>query len=127
ISLEQGIPVPATAKVSGAVDAAHSPEIKCFVPANYTSGDCPTTAQKLPGLVGVTLKPNGTLTGTPVKGDVGEHQVPLKALGVNGKWSAEFSTKMTVSPSTLVFEPGLAPGGTTGQPYEWTFSPATGA
>ncbi|MCV0022180.1 hypothetical protein FYZ39_12290, partial [Mobiluncus curtisii] len=26
-----------------------------------------------------------------------------------------------------VFEPGLAPGGTTGQPYEWTFSPATGA
>lgn len=127
ISLEQGIPVPATAKVSGAVDAAHSPEIKCFVPANYTSGDCPTTAQKLPGLIGVTLKPNGIIVGTPVKGDVGEHQVPLKALGVNGKWSAEFSTKMTVSPSTLVFEPGLAPGGTTGQPFEWTFSPATGA
>lgn len=127
ISLEQGIPVPATAKVTGAIDAASSPEIKCFVPANYTSANCPTAPQKLPGLAGVTLNPDGTLTGTPVKGDVGEHQVPLKALGVNGKWSAEFSVKITVSPSTLVFEPGIAPGGTTGQAYEWTFNPATGA
>lgn len=127
ISLEQGIPVPTTAKVTGAIDAAHSPEIKCFVPANYTSADCPTAAQELPGLAGVTLKPDGTLTGTPVKGDVGEHQVPLKALGVNGVWSAEFSVEITVSPSTLVFEPGVAPGGTTGQAYEWTFNPATGA
>lgn len=127
ISLEQGIPVPATAKVTGAVDAASSPKIKCFVPANYASANCPDTAQALPGLAGVTLNPNGTLTGTPVKGDVGEHQVPLKALGVNGKWSAEFSVKITVSPSTLVFEPGIAPGGTTGQAYEWTFNPATGA
>lgn len=127
ISLEQGIPVPATAKVTGAINAARSPKINCFVPANYTSADCPTAAQALPGLKGVTLNPNGTLTGTPVKGDVGEHQVPLKALGVNGKWSAEFSVKITVSPSTLVFEPGIAPGGTTGQAYEWTFNPATGA
>lgn len=127
ISLEQGIPVPATAKVTGAINAASSPEIKCFVPANYTSADCPTTAQALSGLAGVTLNPDGTLTGTPVKGDVGEHQVPLKALGVNGKWSAEFSVTITVSPSTLVFEPGVAPGGTTGQAYEWTFNPATGA
>lgn len=127
VSLEQGIPVPATAKVTGAVDAENSPEIECFVPANYTSADCPNAPQKLPGLAGVTLKPDGTLTGTPVKGDVGEHQVPLKALGVNGKWSAEFSVKITVSPSTLVFEPGIAPGGTTGQAYEWTFNPATGA
>lgn len=127
ISLEQGIPVPATAKVTGAINAAHSPKIKCFVPANYTSADCPIAAQELSGLAGVTLNPNGTLTGTPVKGDVGEHQVPLKALGVNGKWSAEFSVKITVSPSTLVFEPGVAPGGTTGQAYEWTFNPATGA
>lgn len=127
ISLEQGIPVPATAKVTGAVDAASSPEIKCFVPANYTSADCPTAPQKLPGLAGVTLNPDGTLTGTPVKGDVGEHQVPLKALGVNGVWSAEFSVKITVSPTTLVFEPGIAPGGTTEQAYEWTFNPATGA
>ena len=127
ISLEQGIPVPATAKVTGAINAARSPEIKCFVPANYTSADCPTTAQALSGLAGVTLNPDGTLTGTPVKGDVGEHQVPLKALGVNGKWSAEFSVTITVSPSTLVFEPGMAPGGTTRQAYEWTFNPATGA
>lgn len=127
ISLEQGIPAPATAKVTEAIDAARSPEIKCFVPANYASTDCPNKAQALPGLDGVTLKPDGTLTGTPVKGDVGEHQVPLKALGVNGKWSAEFSVKITVSPSTLVFEPGIAPGGTTGQAYEWTFNPATGA
>ena len=127
ISLEQGIPVPTTAKVTGAVDAESSPEIKCFVPANYTLADCPTTAQKLPGLAGVTLNPDGTLTGAPVGGDVGEHQVPLKALGVNGVWSAEFSVKITVSPSTLVFEPGVAPGGTTGQAYEWTFNPATGA
>lgn len=127
ISLEQGIPVPTTAKVTGAVDAENSPEIKCFVPANYTSADCPIASQELSGLKGVTLNPNGTLTGTPVKGDVGEHQVPLKALGVNGKWSAEFSVKITVSPSTLVFEPGIAPGGTTGQDYEWTFNPATGA
>lgn len=127
ISLEQGIPVPATAKVTGAVDAENSPEIECFVPANYTSANCPNAPQKLPGLKGVTLNPDGTLTGTPVKGDVGEHQVPLKALGVNGKWSAEFSVKITVSPSTLVFEPGIAPGGTTGQAYEWTFNPATGA
>lgn len=127
ISLEQGIPAPDTAKVTGAIDATQSPVIKCFVPANYTSADCPTAAQKLPGLAGVTLKPDGTLTGTPVKGDVGEHQVPLKALGVNGKWSAEFSVKITVSPSTLVFEPGIAPGGTNGQAYEWTFNPATGA
>lgn len=127
ISLEQGIPVPATAKVTGAVDTAHSPKIKCFVPANYASANCPDTAQALPGLKGVTLNPDGTLTGTPVKGDVGEHQVPLKALGVNGKWSAEFSVEITVSPSTLVFEPGIAPGGTTGQAYEWTFNPATGA
>lgn len=127
ISLEQGIPVPTTAKVTGAIDAAHSPKIKCFVPANYTSADCPTAAQELSGLKGVTLKPDGTLTGTPVKGDVGEHQVPLKALGVNGVWSAEFSVKITVSPSTLVFEPGVAPGGTTEQAYEWTFNPATGA
>lgn len=130
ISLEQGIPVsssPAPTKVTGAIDAARSPEIKCFVPANYASTDCPTAAQALPGLAGVTLNPNGTLTGTPVKGDVGEHQVPLKALGVNGKWSAEFSVKITVSPSTLVFEPGIAPGGTTEQDYEWTFNPATGA
>lgn len=127
ISLEQGIPVPATAKVTGAINAARSPKIKCFVPANYTSADCPIAAQELSGLAGVTLNPNGTLTGTPVKGDVGEHQVPLKALGVNGKWSAEFSVKITVSPSTLVFEPGIAPGGTTGQAYEWTFNPATGA
>lgn len=127
ISLEQGIPAPATAKVTEAIDTARSPEIKCFVPANYASTDCPTAAQALPGLAGVTLNPNGTLTGTPVKGDVGEHQVPLKALGVNGKWSAEFSVKITVSPSTLVFEPGVAPGGTTEQAYEWTFNPATGA
>lgn len=127
ISLEQGIPVPATVKVTGAVDAENSPEIKCFVPANYTSADCPTAAQELSGLAGVTLNPNGTLTGTPVKGDIGEHQVPLKALGVNGVWSAEFSVKIIVSPSTLVFEPGVAPGGTTGQAYEWTFNPATGA
>lgn len=127
ISLEQGIPVPATAKVTGAVDAASSPKIKCFVPANYASANCPDTAQALLGLAGVTLNPNGTLTGTPVKGDVGEHQVPLKALGVNGKWSAEFSVTITVSPSTLAFEPGIAPGGTTGQAYEWTFNPATGA
>lgn len=127
ISLEQGIPVPATAKVTGAIDTERSPEIKCFVPANYTLADCPTGAKALPGLTGVTLKPDGTLTGTPVKGDVGEHQVPLKALGVNGKWSAEFSVKITVSPSTLVFEPGIAPGGTTEQAYEWTFNPATGA
>ncbi|WP_297723097.1 putative Ig domain-containing protein, partial [uncultured Mobiluncus sp.] len=94
ISLEQGIPVsssPAPTKVTGAVDAENSPEIECFVPANYTSANCPNAPQKLPGLAGVTLKPDGTLTGTPVKGDVGEHQVPLKALGVNGKWSAEFS------------------------------------
>lgn len=127
ISLEQGIPAPATAKVTEAIDAARSPEIKCFVPANYASTDCPTEAQKLPGLAGVTLNPNGTLTGTPVKGDVGEHQVPLKALGVNGKWSTEFSAKITVSPTSLVFEPGIAPGGTTEQDYEWTFNPATGA
>lgn len=130
ISLEQGIPVsssPAPTTVTGAIDAASSPEIKCFVPANYTLADCPTTAQALPGLVGVTLNPNGTLTGTPVRGDIGEHQVPLKALGVNGVWSAEFSVEITVSPSTLVFEPGVAPGGTTGQAYEWTFNPATGA
>ena len=130
ISLEQGIPVsssPAPTKVTGAVDAENSPEIECFVPANYTSANCPNAPQKLPGLAGVTLKPDGTLTGTPVKGDVGEHQVPLKALGVNGKWSAEFSVKITVSPSTLVFEPGIAPGGTTRQAYEWTFNPATGA
>ena len=130
ISLEQGIPAPATAKVTEAIDAARSPEIKCFVPSNYqptgTSG-CPSTPQKLPGFDGVSLNPDGTLTGTPVKGDVGEHQVPLKALGVNGKWSAEFSVKITVSPSTLVFEPGIAPGGTNGQAYEWTFNPATGA
>lgn len=130
IGLEQGIPVsssPAPTTVTGAVDAENSPEIKCFVPANYTSADCPTPAQALPGLKGVTLNPDGTLTGTPVKGDVGEHQVPLKALGVNGKWSAEFSVKITVSPTTLVFEPGIAPGGTTEQAYEWTFNPATGA
>lgn len=127
ISLEQGIPAPATAKVTGAIDSTQSPVIKCFVPANYTSADCPTEAQALLGLAGVTLNPNGTLTGTPVKGDVGEHQVPLKALGVNGKWSAEFSVTITVSPSTLAFEPGIAPGGTTGQAYEWTFNPATGA
>lgn len=130
ISLEQGIPVsssPAPTKVTGAVDAENSPEIECFVPANYTSANCPTAPQKLPGLAGVTLNPDGTLTGTPVKDDVGEHQVPLKALGVNGKWSAEFSVTITVSPSTLAFEPGIAPGGTTGQDYEWTFNPATGA
>lgn len=130
ISLEQGIPVsssPAPTTVTGAVDAERSPKIKCFVPANYTLADCPTTAQKLPGLAGVTLNPDGTLTGTPVGDDVGEHQVPLKALGVNGKWSAEFSVEITVSPSTLAFEPGVAPGGTTGQAYEWTFNPATGA
>lgn len=127
ISLEQGIPVPATAKVTGAIDAENSPKIECFVPANYTSANCPNAPQKLPGLKGVTLNPDGTLTGTPVKGDVGEHQVPLKALGVNGKWSAEFSVKITVSPTTLVFEPGIAPGGTTEQAYEWTFNPATGA
>lgn len=127
ISLEQGIPVPATAKVTGAIDAENSPKIECFVPANYTSANCPNAPQKLPGLAGVTLNPDGTLTGTPVKDDVGEHQVPLKALGVNGKWSAEFSVKITVSPSTLVFEPGIAPGGTKGQAYEWTFNPATGA
>lgn len=127
VSLEQGIPVPATAKVTGAVDAENSPEIECFVPANYTSADCPNAPQKLPGLTGVTLNPDGTLTGTPVKDDVGEHQVPLKALGVNSVWSAEFSVKITVSPSTLAFEPGIAPGGTTGQAYEWTFNPATGA
>lgn len=127
ISLEQGIPVPATAKVTGAINAARSPEIKCFVPANYTSADCHTGTKALSGLTGITLNPDGTLTGTPVKGDVGEHQVPLKALGVNGKWSAEFSVTITVSPSTLVFEPGVAPGGTTGQAYEWTFNPATGA
>lgn len=127
ISLEQGIPAPATAKVTEAIDTARSPEIKCFVPANYASTDCPTAAQALPGLAGVTLNPNGTLSGTPVKSDVGEHQVPLKALGVNGKWSTEFSAKITVSPTSLVFEPGIAPGGTTGQAYEWTFNPATGA
>lgn len=130
ISLEQGIPVPTTTKVTGAVKAAVSPAIKCFATSDFVpkaTAPCPTAAQKLPGLTGVTLNPDGTLTGTPVKGDVGEHQVPLKALGVNGKWSAEFSVKITVSPSTLVFEPGVAPGGTTGQAYEWTFNPATGA
>lgn len=130
ISLEQGIPAPTAAKVTGAVDAAVSPAIKCFATSDFVpaaTAPCPTAAQKLPGLTGVTLNPNGTLTGTPVKGDVGEHQVPLKALGVNGKWSAEFSVKITVSPSTLAFEPGIAPGGTTGQAYEWTFNPATGA
>jgi len=130
ISLEQGIPVPTTTKVTGAVKAAVSPAIKCFATSDFVpkaTAPCPTAAQKLPGLAGVTLNPDGTLTGTPVKGDVGEHQVPLKALGVNGKWSAEFSVKITVSPSTLVFEPGIAPGGTNGQAYEWTFNPATGA
>lgn len=127
IDLEQGIPAPDTAKVTGAIYSTQSPVIKCFVPANYTSADCPNAAQALSGLAGVTLKPDGTLSGTPVKSDVGEHQVPLKALGVNGKWSAEFSVKITVSPSTLVFEPGIAPGGTKGQAYEWTFNPATGA
>lgn len=130
ISLEQGIPVPTTAKVTGAVDAAVSPAIKCFATSDFdpkAAGPCPTATQKLPGLAGVTLNPDGTLTGTPVKGDVGEYQVPLKALGVNGVWSAEFNVKITVSPSTLVFEPGVAPGGTTGQAYEWTFNPATGA
>lgn len=130
IDLEQGIPAPTAAKVTGAVDAAASPAIKCFATSDFVpaaTAPCPTAAQKLPGLAGVTLNPNGTLTGTPVKGDVGEHQVPLKALGVNGKWSAEFSVTITVSPSTLVFEPGIAPGGTTGQDYEWTFNPATGA
>ncbi|MDY6077651.1 cell wall-binding repeat-containing protein [Mobiluncus sp.] len=130
IILEQGIRVPDTAKVTEAIDSTQSPVIKCFVPSNYkpteTSG-CPSTAQKLPGFDGVSLNPDGTLTGTPVKGDVGEHQVPLKALGVNGKWSTEFSAKITVSPTSLVFEPGIAPGGTTGQAYEWTFNPATGA
>lgn len=133
ISLEQGIPVsssPAPTTVTGAVNAAASPVIKCFATSDFVpaaTAPCPTAAQRLPGLAGVTLNPNGTLTGTPVKDDVGEHQVPLKALGVNGKWSAEFSVKITVSPSTLVFEPGVAPGGTTGQDYEWTFNPATGA
>ena len=130
ISLEQGIPVPTTAEVTGAVNAAASPAIKCFATSDFVpkaTAPCPTEAQKLPGLKGVTLNPNGTLTGTPVKGDVGEHQVPLKALGVNGKWSTEFSAKITVSPTSLVFEPGIAPGGTKGQAYEWTFNPATGA
>lgn len=133
ISLEQGIPVsssPAPTTVTGAVKAAVSPAIKCYATSDFVpaaTSPCPTAAQNLPGLAGVTLNPNGTLTGTPVKGDVGEHQVPLKALGVNGKWSAEFSVKITVSPSTLVFEPGIAPGGTTEQDYEWTFNPATGA
>lgn len=130
IDLEQGIPVPATAKVTGAVKAAVSPAIKCFATSDFVpkaTAPCPTAAQKLPGLTGVTLNPDGTLTGTPVKGDIGEYQVPLKALGVNGVWSAEFSVKITVSPSTLAFEPGVAPGGTTGQAYEWTFNPATGA
>ena len=105
-------------------------QIKCYATSDFVpaaTSPCPTAAQNLPGLVGVTLNPNGTLTGTPVKGDIGEHQVPLKALGVNGVWSAEFSVEITVSPSTLVFEPGVAPGGTTGQAYEWTFNPATGA
>lgn len=130
IDLEQGIPVPTTAEVTGAVNAAASPAIKCFATSDFVpkaTAPCPTEAQKLPGLKGVTLNPNGTLTGTPVKGDVGEHQVPLKALGVNGKWSTEFSAKITVSPTSLVFEPGIAPGGTNGQDYEWTFNPATGA
>lgn len=133
IDLEQGIPVsssPAPTNVTGAVDAAVSPAIKCFATSDFVpaaTAPCPTAAQKLPGLTGVTLKPDGTLTGTPVKGDVGEYQVPLKALGVNGVWSAEFNVKITVSPSTLGFEPGVAPGGTTGQAYEWTFNPATGA
>lgn len=133
ISLEQGIPVsssPAPTTVTGAVDAAVSPAIKCFATSDFVptaTAPCPTAGQKLPGLTGVTLNPDGTLTGTPVKGDVGEYQVPLKALGVNGVWSAEFNVKITVSPSTLVFEPGVAPGGTTGQTYEWTFNPATGA
>lgn len=133
IDLEQGIPVsssPAPTTVTGAVNTAVSPAIKCYATSDFVpaaTAPCPTAAQKLPGLAGVTLNPNGTLTGTPVKGDVGEHQVPLKALGMNGKWSAEFSVKITVSPSTLVFEPGVAPGGTTGQAYEWTFNPATGA
>lgn len=130
IDLEQGIPAPTAAKVTGAVDAAVSPAIKCFATSDFVpaaTAPCPTAAQALSGLKGVTLKPDGTLTGTPVKGDVGEYQVPLKALGVNGVWSAEFSVKITVSPSTLAFEPGVAPGGTTGQAYEWTFNPATGA
>lgn len=133
ISLEQGIPVsssPAPTTVTGAVNAAASPVIKCFATSDFVpaaTAPCPTAAQRLPGLAGVTLNPNGTLTGTPVKDDVGEHQVPLKALGVNGKWSTEFSAKITVSPTSLVFEPGIAPGGTTGQDYEWTFNPATGA
>lgn len=129
ITLEQGIRVPDTAKVTAAIDSTQSPAIKCYVPSNYqptgTSG-CPSTAQKLPGFDGVSLNPDGTLSGTPVKSDVGEHQVPLKALGVNGKWSTEFSAKITVSPTSLVFEPGIAPGGTKGQPYVWTFNPATG-
>lgn len=133
ISLEQGIPVsssPAPTTVTGAVKAAVSPAIKCYATSDFVpaaTSPCPTAAQNLPGLAGVTLNPDGTLTGTPVKGDVGEHQVPLKALGVNGKWSTEFSAKITVSPTSLVFEPGIAPGGTTGQAYEWTFNPATGA
>lgn len=133
ISLEQGIPVsssPAPTNVTGAVKAAVSPAIKCFATSDFVpaaTAPCPTAAQALSGLKGVTLNPDGTLTGTPVKGDVGEYQVPLKALGVNGVWSAEFNVKITVSPSTLVFEPGVAPGGTTGQAYEWTFNPATGA
>ncbi|WP_311497748.1 cell wall-binding repeat-containing protein [uncultured Mobiluncus sp.] len=133
IDLEQGIPVsssPAPTTVTGAVNAAVSPAIKCYATSDFVpaaTSPCPTAAQKLPGLTGVTLNPDGTLTGTPVKGDVGEYQVPLKALGVNGVWSAEFNVKITVSPSTLVFEPGVAPGGTTGQAYKWTFNPATGA
>lgn len=130
ISLEQGIPVPATAKVTQAVNTEGSPAIKCYATSDFVpaaTSPCPTTAQALSGLTGVTLNPDGTLTGTPVKGDIGEYQVPLKALGVNGVWSAEFSVKITVSHSTLAFEPGVAPGGTTGQAYEWTFNPATGA
>ena len=133
ISLEQGIPVsssPAPTTVTGAVNTEVSPAIKCYATSDFVpaaTAPCPTAPQKLPGFDGVSLNPDGTLTGTPVKDDVGEHQVPLKALGVNGKWSTEFSAKITVSPTSLVFEPGIAPGGTTGQAYEWTFNPATGA
>lgn len=128
ISLEQGIPVEKTSgttDVKGAVKVDESPKIECFVPA--ADKLCPEGESALSGLTGIKLNPDGTLTGTPVLGDVGDHAVQLKALGVNGVWSQAFTAQIIVKPSTLVFEPGLAPGGTTGQPYEWTFNPATGA
>lgn len=109
-----------------------SAEIECYVSLQWDSSNgCPSEDEakgiSLVNLPGMSILPDGTLSGTPNRGVTGTQAVSVRAITSTGAVSNPVVVQVEVAPSTLDFRPGTPVGVVRNEPqYSWAFYPATG-